>query len=148
MTMMIIFEILREAGLRMPKQVGGAISIVGALVLGDAAVNARLISAPIVIITAITGISSIMLPQVLGLVEIRIIFLILSSFLGFYGYIFGVMGLVLHMMSLRSFGIPYMLNVPSFSAQDFKDTAMRAPWWDMYLRPKLFTKNRKRLKKR
>jgi spore germination protein KA len=148
MSMMLIFEVLKEAGLRMPKQVGGAISIVGALVLGDAAVSARLISAPIVIITAITGISSIMLPQVLGLVEIRIIFLILSSFLGFYGYIFGVMGLVLHMMSLRSFGIPYMLNVPSFSAQDFKDTAMRAPWWDMYLRPKMFTKNKKRLKKR
>ena len=146
--MMIIFEILKEAGLRMPKQVGGAISIVGALVLGDAAVSARLVSAPIVIITAITGIASIMLPQVLGLVEIRIIFLLLSSFLGLYGYIFGVMGLVLHMMSIRSFGIPYMLNVPSFSTQDIKDTAMRAPWWNMYLRPKMFTKNNKRMKKK
>ena len=147
MAMMIIFEILKEAGLRMPKQVGGAISIVGALVLGDAAVSARLVSAPIVIITAITGIASIMLPQVLGLVEIRIIFLLLSSFLGLYGYIFGVMGLVLHMMSIRSFGIPYMLNVPSFSAQDIKDTAMRAPWWAMYLRPKMLAKNNKRMKK-
>ncbi|MGH4123381.1 MAG: spore germination protein [Clostridium sp.] len=148
MAMMIIFEILKEAGLRMPKQVGAAISIVGALVLGDAAVSARLVSAPIVIITAITGIASIMLPQVLGLVEIRIIFLLLSSFLGLYGYIFGVMGLVLHMMSIRSFGIPYMLNVPSFSTQDIKDTAIRAPWWAMYLRPKMFTKNKKRIKKR
>ncbi|MBZ9622419.1 spore germination protein [Clostridium sp. FP2] len=147
MAMMIIFEILKEAGLRMPKQVGGAISIVGALVLGDAAVSARLVSAPIVIITAITGIASIMLPQVLGLVEIRIIFLLLSSFLGLYGYIFGVMGLVLHMMSIRSFGIPYMLNVPSFSTQDIKDTAIRAPWWAMYLRPKMFSKNKKRIKK-
>ncbi|GCD10819.1 spore germination protein [Clostridium tagluense] len=147
MAMMIIFEILKEAGLRMPKQVGGAISIVGALVLGDAAVSARLVSAPIVIITAMTGIASIMLPQVLGLVEIRIIFLLLSSFLGLYGYIFGVMGLVLHMMSIRSFGIPYMLNVPSFSTQDIKDTAIRAPWWAMYLRPKMFSKNKKRIKK-
>ncbi|MCB2299095.1 spore germination protein [Clostridium tagluense] len=148
MAMMIIFEILKEAGLRMPKQVGAAISIVGALVLGDAAVSARLVSAPIVIITAITGIASIMLPQVLGLVEIRIIFLLLSSFLGLYGYIFGVMGLVLHMMSIRSFGIPYMLNVPSFSTQDIKDTAIRSPWWAMYLRPKMFSKNKKRIKKR
>lgn len=148
MGMMIIFEILKEAGLRMPKQVGGALSIVGALVLGEAAVSARLISAPIVIITAITGITSVMLPQVLGVIEIRIIFLILSSFLGLYGYIFGVMGLVLHMMSLRSFGVPYMLNVPSFSAQDIKDTAIRAPWWNMYLRPKMLTKNKKRLKKK
>lgn len=147
MGMMIVFEILKEAGLRMPKYIGQAISIVGALVLGDAAVNARLVSAPIIIITALTGISSIMLPQVLGIVEIRIIFLILSSFLGLYGYIFGVMGLVLHMMSIRSFGIPYMINIPSFSAQDVKDTVIRAPWWNMYLRPKLFTKNTKRIKK-
>ncbi len=116
--------------------------------LGDAAVNARLVSAPIVIITAITGIASIMLPQVLGIVEIRIIFLLLSSFLGLYGYIFGVMGLVLHMMSIRSFGIPYMINVPSFSTQDIKDTVIRAPWWNMYLRPKMFTKNKKRMKKK
>ncbi|MGK0466679.1 spore germination protein [Clostridium sp.] len=147
MAMMIIFEILKEAGLRMPKQVGGAISIVGALVLGDAAVNARLVSAPIIIITAITGIASIMLPQVLGIAEIRIILLILSSVLGLYGYMFGVMGLVLHMMSIRSFGIPYMINVPAFSAEDIKDTAIRAPWWAMYLRPKLLTKNSKRMKK-
>jgi len=148
MVMMIIFEILKEAGLRMPKYIGGAITIVGTLVLGDAAVNARLVSAPVVIITAITGISSLMLPQVLGIVEIRIIFLLLSSFLGLYGYIFGVMGLVLHMMSIRSFGIPYMSNIPAFSTQDVKDTIIRAPWWDMYLRPKMFTKNKKRMKKR
>jgi len=147
MGMMIIFEILKEAGLRMPKHIGGAITIVGTLVLGDAAVNARLVSAPIVMTTAITGISSIMIPQVLGIVEIRIIFLLLASFLGLYGYIFGVMGLVLHMMSLRSFGISYMTNVPSFSAEDIKDTVIRAPWWDMHLRPKMFTKNKKRIKK-
>jgi spore germination protein KA len=144
--LMLIFEILKEAGLRMPKHVGGAISIVGALVLGDAAVNARLVSAPIVIITAVTGISSIMLPQVLGILEIRIIFLILASFLGLYGYIFGVMGLVLHMMSIRSFGVPYMLSIPAFSSEDIKDTLIRSPWWNMYLRPKLFSKNPKRLK--
>ncbi|MCB2294710.1 spore germination protein [Clostridium algoriphilum] len=147
MGMTIIFEILREAGLRMPKHVGGAVTIVGALVLGDAAVTARLVSAPIVEISALTGIASFLLPQALGLVEIRLIFLLLSSFLGLYGYIFGVMGLVLHMMSIRSFGIPYMTNIPSFTAQDIKDTVIRAPWWNMYLRPKLLTKNSKRKKK-
>lgn len=145
--MTLVFEILKEAGLRMPKHVGQAISIVGALVLGDAAVNARLVSAPIVIITALTGIATIMLPQVLGIIEIRMIFLLLSSVFGLYGYIFGVMGLVLHMMSLRSFGIPYMINMPSFSTQDIKDTIIRAPWWDMYLRPKMFSINQKRTKK-
>ena len=144
--MMIVFEILREAGLRMPKHIGGALTIVGTLVLGDAAVNARIVSAPIVIITSLTGLASIMLPQVLGIVVIRVIFLLLSSILGLYGYVLGVMGLTLHMMSLRSFGIPYMLNVPSFSGQDIKDTIIRAPWWNMKLRPKLFSKNNKRMK--
>ena len=147
LSMVIIFEILKEAGLRMPKMIGGAVTIVGALVLGDAAVNARLVSAPIVEITAMTGIASFMVPQALGVVEIRIIFLLLSSFLGLYGYIFGVMGLVLHMMSIRSFGIPYMTDVPSFSTQDIKDTIIRAPWWDMYLRPKMFSGNKKRQKR-
>jgi len=147
LSMTIIFEILKEAGLRMPKNVGQAVSIVGALVLGDAAVNARLVSAPIVEITAITGIASFMIPQALGVVVIRIFLLMLASFLGFYGYIFGVMGLVLHMMSIRSFGIPYMTDLPSFSTQDVKDTIIRAPWWDMYLRPKMFTNNKKRMKK-
>jgi len=147
MGMTIVFEILREAGLRMPKHVGGAVTIVGALVLGDAAVNARLVSAPIVEITAITGIASFLMPQALGIVVIRLILLLLSSFLGLYGYIIGVMCLVLHMMSIRSFGVPYMTNMPSFSTQDIKDTVIRAPWWDMYLRPKLFTKNKNRMKK-
>jgi spore germination protein KA len=145
--MIMIFEILKEAGLRMPKYIGQAISIVGALVLGDAAVNAKLVSAPIVITTAITGIASIMLPQALGILEIRMILLVMSSFLGLYGYIFGVMGVVLHMMSIRSFGIPYMLDVPAFSAQDIKDTAIRAPLWNMRLRPKLFSKKVKRMNK-
>jgi len=145
--MSIIFEILREAGLRMPKHIGGAVTIVGALVLGDAAVAARLVSAPIVEITAITGIATFLIPQVLGIIIVRLILLILASFLGLYGYIFGVMGLVLHLMSIRSFGVPYMTNVPSFSNQDIKDTVIRAPWWNMYLRPKMFTKNKKRMKK-
>jgi spore germination protein KA len=146
--MMIVFEILREAGLRMPKHIGGALTIVGTLVLGDAAVNARIVSAPIVIITSLTGLASIMLPQVLGIVVIRVIFLLLSSVLGLYGYVLGVMGLAIHMMSMRSFGIPYMINVPSFSAQDIKDTVIRAPWWGMHLRPKMFSKNNKRMKKK
>lgn len=146
--MMLVFEILREAGLRIPKHIGGALTIVGTLVLGDAAVNARIVSAPIVIITSLTGLASIMLPQMLGIVVIRVIFLLLSSVLDLYGYVLGVMGLTLHMMSIRSFGIPYMLNVPSFSAQDVKDTVIRAPWWGMRLRPKMFSKNNKRMKKK
>ncbi|MNC33107.1 Spore germination protein B1 [compost metagenome] len=65
----------------------------------------------------------------------RIILLVAAFFFGIYGYFFGLLGLVIHLMSLRSFGVSYMLGVGSIRPQDIKDTAIRAPWWDMYLRP-------------
>ncbi|MBB6216871.1 spore germination protein KA [Anaerosolibacter carboniphilus] len=138
LSMGITFEILREAGTRLPKPIGQTVSIVGALVLGEAAVTARIVSAPIVIVTALTGITSLMLPKMLGaLAVIRFSYVILASFLGLYGYIFGVIGLFIHLMSIRSFGIPYMLQLGSINKQDIKDTIIRAPWWYMYYRPKL-----------
>lgn len=142
--MLLAFEILRESGVRLPKPVGSTISFVGALILGEAAVDARFASAPIVIITALTGITNFLIPQMIGaLIVVRLIFLLLSAFLGLYGYIFGVIGLFIHLMSMRSFGIPFMLNIGSLNMQDIKDTAIRAPWWVMYLRPKLIGDNNK-----
>lgn len=141
--MLIVFEILREAGLRMPKPIGQAVSIVGALVLGDAAVNARIVSAPIVIITAITGICSFMIPNFLGIIVIRSVLLILSSIIGIYGYTIGVFMFSAYLFSIKSFGVPYMTNVTSFSADDMKDTAVRASWGSMNSRPK-FAKDLKR----
>ncbi|SHJ64082.1 spore germination protein [Tepidibacter formicigenes] len=148
MAMIFVFEVLREAGIMLPKPIGATISIVGALVLGEAAVNARFISAPMVIIIAMTGISSFLTPKMLGpTLIIRTIFLLLASFLGLYGYIFGVIGLFIHLMSIRSFGVPYMLNLGSIDTQDLKDTTIRAPWWYMHYRPKLIAnKNLERKK--
>ncbi|MFZ5966903.1 MAG: spore germination protein [Bacillota bacterium] len=147
--MLLAFEILREGGVRLPQPIGAVISFVGALILGEAAVNAKFVSAPIVIVTALTGISNFLLPKMLGpLIVTRTIFLILSAFLGLYGYIFGLIGLFIHLMSMRSFGIPYMLTIGDIKMQDIKDTAVRAPWWLMYYRPKLFNhKNPIRKKK-
>ncbi|SHK04513.1 spore germination protein [Paramaledivibacter caminithermalis] len=142
--MLLAFEILRETGIRLPKPAGSTISFVGALILGQSAVEARFVSAPIVIVTALTGISNFLVPQMIGaLIVVRLIFLLLSAFLGLYGYIFGVIGLFIHLMSMRSFGIPYMLNIGSLDMQDIKDTAIRVPWWIMYLRPKLIGDNNK-----
>lgn len=136
--MLLAFEILRESGIRLPKPIGSTISFVGALILGEAAVDARFVSAPIVIITALTGISNFLIPKMIGaLIAVRLTFLLLSAFLGLYGYIFGVIGLFIHLMSMRSFGIPYMLDIGALNMQDVKDTAIRAPWWIMHLRPKL-----------
>ncbi|MGM0472011.1 MAG: spore germination protein [Bacillota bacterium] len=134
----LIYEILRESGLRLPEPVGGAVSIVGALVLGEAAVQARFVSSPVVIVVALTGISSFINYKMNNiLVTVRLVFLLLATVLGLYGYILGVIGLIIHLVSLRSFGIPYMLHLSSFDPQELKDTAIRAPWWYMYTRPKL-----------
>ncbi|OMD10121.1 spore germination protein [Paenibacillus odorifer] len=136
--MLTIFEILREAGERIPTYIGQAISIVGALVLGQAAVEARIVSAPMIIVVGLTGIMTLLNPRLTGpLIIVRTLLLGASFFLGIYGYFLGMLGLVVHLMSLRSFGVPYMLGVGSIRPQDIKDTAIRAPWWHMYLRPAL-----------
>lgn len=141
--MLLTFEILREAGVRLPRPVGQTISIVGALVLGDAAVTARVVSPIMVIVVATTGISSFLVSKMQGeVIYIRIIFLILSSILGLYGYIFGVFGLFIYLCSLRSFGIPYMLNIGEVGKYEIKDTIIRAPWWLMKYRPELIAEKR------
>ena len=147
MLMIFIFEILREAGTRIPTPIGQTISIVGALVLGQAAVDARIVSAPIIIVTALTGITSLLSFRLLGApILIRLVFLLLSSVLGFFGLVYGLIGLVIHLMSLRSFGVPFTLNVTSLKGQEIKDTAIRVPWWYMRTRPPLMAqKNRKRM---
>ncbi|WP_066502129.1 spore germination protein [Abyssisolibacter fermentans] len=140
--MLLEFEILRESGIRLPAPIGSAISFVGALILGEATVAARFVSSPIVIITALTGICNFLSPQMIGaLIVVRLVFVLLSAFLGLFGYIFGIIGLFIHLMSMKSFGVPYMQNITSFNFQDIKDTQIRAPWWLMYLRPKIIGEN-------
>lgn len=143
MLMLLTFEILREAGVRLPKYIGQAVSIVGALVLGDAAVRAKLISAPMIVIVAITGISSYIIPTMIeGLIVMRLILLLLSSILGLYGYIFGIIGMFIHLMSMKSFGIPYMIYLSPKYFSDFKDMVVRAPWWYMEYRPRFVAADR------
>lgn len=140
--LVLIFDLLRESGVRLPTPVGSTIGFVGAVILGQSAVNAKFVSAPIVIVAAITGISNFLVPHMVGpLIVIRLIFLGLSAILGLYGYIFGVIALFIHLMSLKSFGYPYMMDIGSLQPQDIKDTAIRAPWWKMINRPKFIAKN-------
>lgn len=136
--MLIIFDILREAGARMPTAVGQTVNIVGTLVLGQAAVEAHLVSAPVIIVTAISGITTLVVPTLIeSLVLLRFILLVLSSILGLYGYFIGIILIYLHLMSIRSFGVPYMLSVTRIKDHDGQDAWIRAPWWTMTLRPKI-----------
>ena len=140
--LLVIFESLREAGSRVPTGIGQTLSIVGALVLGQAAVEAKIVSAPVVIVVALTAINNLMMPRITStFVIMRIVFLLLASIWGLYGLIFGIIGFLLHLCELRSFGIPYMLHLTSFEPDDFKDTLIRLPWRYMKLRPKLITEN-------
>lgn len=136
--LLLVFELVRETGARLPTTIGQTISIVGTLVIGQAAVEARIISAPVVIVIALTGITGLLIPKLMGAtIFVRLILLLLSAYMGLYGYIFGTIGLWIHLFSMRSFGIPYMLEYGSINPVDLKDTAIRAPWWYMTHRPKL-----------
>lgn len=145
--LLIVFEVLVESGLRMPLYIGQTLSIVGAMVLGTASVEAKLISPSIIIIVSIAALTGLMTPRTRSVaVFMRMTLVLLSSFLGLYGYLFGMMGFLLHLCELRSFGVPYMLQLTSLDPSDLKDTAIRAPWWYMRHRPKLITHNKVRQK--
>lgn len=135
-----MFEALREAGIRLPKQMGSAVSIVGALVIGEAAVRAGIISSPVVIIVSVTGIASFAMPAYSLALSFRILrfpFVILAGTLGFLGIMFGIIGLAIHLCSLRSFGLPYLAPIAPLEGKELKDTVIRTPWWMLKTRPRL-----------
>ncbi|MBY0120971.1 spore germination protein [Bacillus sp. S/N-304-OC-R1] len=138
--MEITFEALREAGIRLPKQVGAAVSIVGALVIGQAAVQAGLVSAPMVIVVAITGIASFMIPRYISGIAIRIIrfpIIFLAGTLGLLGIMMSILAILIHLSTLRSFGEPYLAPLAPLKPKELKDLLWRAPLWKMDTRPHL-----------
>ncbi|OAS16484.1 spore germination protein [Paenibacillus oryzisoli] len=130
--MEIIFEALREAGIRLPKQIGPTISIVGGLVIGQSAVQAGLISAPVVIIVSITGIAAFTIPRYSfanGIRLLRFPMLFLAGSLGLYGIVLGFLGIMLHVTSLRSFGVLYFSPIAPFKLAAWRDVLIRIPIW-------------------
>ncbi len=121
-----IYETVREAGLRMPKSIGHAVSIVGALVIGDAAVTAGLIGAPMLIIVALTAICSLVssdLYQPIAL--LRIIFILIGGFSGLYGVVIGGAVLVLSLASMTDYGIPFLSPVTPLKKAYLRDSLVR-----------------------
>nr|WP_083611929.1 spore germination protein [Paenibacillus sp. P32E] len=136
--MELIYEILREAGVRIPKNIGQAISIVGTLVIGQAAVSAGFISSAMVIIVSITAISSFVIPETGMAIAARIMrfaFIVLAGFIGLYGILCGVFIVVMHLASLRSFGMPYMSPIAPYQSNNLKDSLFRFPWPLLKTRP-------------
>lgn len=138
--MELAFELMREAGLRMPKPVGQAVSIVGSLVIGQAAVQAGLVSPFMVIIVAITGISSFAIPNYAASISVRLVrfpLLFASGTLGLLGFAAMFTLLAIHALSLRSFGEPYLAPAAPLAPTDQKDALVRFPWWKMERQPEL-----------
>ncbi|WP_139996910.1 spore germination protein [Paenibacillus paridis] len=144
--MELVFEILREAVVRMPSAAGNTISIVGGLVIGQSVVEAGIVSPAVVIVVSFTAIASFVSPNYsLGIAArlLRFFLLLAASTLGFYGIGVVVLMLLLHLSNLRSFGMPYIKPFAPMFLKDMKDTLVRAPLWLMRERPqKLASGNR------
>jgi spore germination protein KA len=149
--MEITFEVLREAGIRMPRAIGSALSIVGALILGQAAVEAGFVSAAMVIIVSVTAIASFVIPNynlAITARMLRFVMLIVASYIGLYGVLIVSLMIGMHMCGLKSFGIPYLSPLAPFKLSEQKDMLFRFSIKNMVTRPSPASKkNSVRLKK-
>lgn len=127
--MQVIYEMVREAGVRLPKQIGFAISIVGALIIGQAAVSANIIGSPMVIIVALTATTSLIIPTLYepGVI-MRFAFIILAGMAGLYGIALGIAFLAFHLCSIKSYEVPFMAPISPFNAYSMRDVILRLPW--------------------
>ena len=128
--MLGVYELLREAGIRMPRALGQTISIIGALVLGQAAVEAGLASTPMVIVLSLAALSSFALPSTdmsLAITYPRLIFLVLGGTLGLVGLTCGMIILFLRLTSLRSYGVPYLSPIAPNQGKKLSDIFIRRP---------------------
>lgn len=133
--MLFAFEILREAGIRLPRPVGQAVSIVGALIMGDAAVSAGLVGAPVVITIAFTAVTGFLVPwQYDSAAILRVVIMLLAAFAGWYGISMGLLAMLLHLGSLSSFGVAYFDGFAL--TRNLQDSLVRIPLWLMIKRPK------------
>lgn len=141
--MEIAFEILREAGTRLPKMLGATVSVVGGLIIGEAVVRAGIISPLMVVIVSSTAISSFAIPSfhlAISLRILRFIFIGLAGFSGFFGIIWGILMLMIHLSGLRSLSVPFFTPIAPFVIKDWKDTMLRLPFWNLNSYPKHLVK--------
>lgn len=145
---LLIFEILNEASVRMPKYVGMALSVVGALVLGDTAVRAGIVSTPTIMIMALSGICLYTVPELVDTMSfLRLCYLIVAGSVGAYGLILLTCLLFVYLASLENFNVPVLAPFAPMKTKDFKDTLLMTNITEMYLRPlSIKPKNKVRLK--
>lgn len=140
----ILMELLREGGLRLPSKIAATLSIVGGIIIGNAAVESSMVSPTTLLVIGITIIASFVVPSIDMSISIRLLrfpMLFLANSMGIMGIATGYTLLILHLSSLENFGVPYM----EFNKNDLKDTFIRAPLWKMNTRPSIISdRNKKR----
>lgn len=124
-----MYEIMREAGLRLPRPLGHAISIIGALVIGDTAVSAGLIGAPTLMVVALTALSSYVVPNLYEPIAIlRLIFILIGGTTGIWGIMLLLSAILINICSKSNFGVPFLSPISPFNFFDMRDTLIRASW--------------------
>ncbi|MEX2103940.1 MAG: spore germination protein, partial [Bacilli bacterium] len=139
--MEVSIEILREASVRLPGPIGPTIGIVGALVIGQAAVQAGIVSPIMVIVVSLTTIGSLASPSYTAAISLRLLrfpMMIAAGMFGLYGIMLFFIFIVIHLSSLKPFGVPYMVPFSPSRIGDMKDTIVRAPLYKMKKRPSAF----------
>lgn len=145
----LLFEILYESNLRMPQYFGMAMSIVGALVLGETAVNAGLVSPPAVMIVALSGITFYIIPsQAAQFSVLRLIALIVGATIGLYGILMFSVFILSYLSSFDSYGSAYLAPATPYIKSDQKDFYMRKPINEMNKRPKSIANNKSNINRR
>lgn len=144
---LLLFEILNQASIRMPRFMGISLSIVGAIVLGDTAVKAGLISSPAVLVSALSAIGIFCVPDQVGALSIlRLLFLLVSAVIGLFGIVIMMLMLIAYLVSLESFGASYLAPYAPRITPDLKDAMLKEGTFNMRTRPySIPNKNRTRL---
>lgn len=127
-----MYEILREAGIRLPRPIGHAIGVVGGIVIGDITVNAGLVGAPMVLVVALSGLCSFVVPTMYEkIVVLRFLYIIMGGVFGLYGLAVMAGAVIIKMCSLNTYGVPYMAPISPFSPKAMRDMLVRAGWKQM-----------------
>lgn len=143
--MILFFELIKESGLRIPSNIGTAVTVVSGLVLGQTAVDAGLVGPIMVITVAATGIAEFIVPEQKEMIVIyRMIILLLGGTLGLFGIACGLTIMIVHLISLRSFGVPFMYPIAPYDKEGMKDFIIRYPIKKMNYRPRNIANKKQR----
>ncbi|RAP78596.1 spore germination protein [Paenibacillus montanisoli] len=142
--MILLFELFREAGMRLPSSIGQTISVVGGLIVGQAAISAGMTAPGILVVVAISVLASFTMvnQNMVGFVSLlRLIVLVISGVLGLFGLLICILALAVYIVNLESFGVKYLSPVSPISYRDMFKILFRMPWGKKEGTPRFFKKN-------